>query len=701
MAYTIYFGFLPKNTTILQRNTPVFPDSSISSCYTFDVSQISYGANGDASFVISLNDVKIERGAIECFNAFFVKHKAKNGGVETTYYTPYQIINTDYTGSINVKITGRLAPYVKELSIKDDTTDVSLQWANLNFRDTYIKYGYKYNSILKSNGSVNFSTTGATDLYCKPETPIKCDILKYSEKVKHNISSIDDDFNTICMDTLWELAYIQPNTSVFSDDQTFPRTKKRTNNNGYIELPYFITCRPINSEYTWKIAGGGQYHDVVANYDTICDVYQSYIIGKQVVPLPPFLLNTGSTETYIDEDNKIIIIGPSLSNPYISTSQMFHETASTYVWGIRINELPAVYSGSVNSTNYTNNGLFTCYLQTFTANDLGTKSKNPYVNLHTQELRLSDNLGNYYTYPLINLGELEGIGVKTYMSFDAGTTFLYTCIDTAKATGSLYNTYMGKDYRGLSCAFNNTLMWETNLLKDYMAQNKNFYYQRNVLDHDKLVADEMTGIAKNYTGNIVSAIASGGASLLVGGITSMWNKTYDTMKEQLIDYPYKIATEDTQLDNLQSAPANIKGAFNDSLMYSNNRQMGIYIDFYIADEITVNTLFQQFIRKGIYINRYVNDTDAKNYLTITNNNYDRKYLKYAQANTNVLDTTATTLTSTVECERTCLGQLALNLINGCYVFYDNDSNATLIVANSQYENNIYNLYLTDTNNYFK
>ncbi len=700
MAYKIYLGFLPKNTTILQRSTPVFPDSSISNCYTCDVSQISYGTNGDASFVISLNDVKIERGAIECFNAFFIKHEAKVGGVTTIYYTPYHITKIDYSSSINVVINGRLSPYVKELSIKDTATDVPLEWSNLKFRDTYIKYGYKYNSILDSYGAVNFSTTGATDLYCNPELPITCDILKYSEKVIHNISILDDDFNRICADTLWELAYIQPNTSVFSDDQTFPRTKKPTNANGYIELPYFITCKPINSEYTWKIAGGGNYHDVVENYDKICDVYQSYIIGKQVVPLPPFLLNVGVTETSVDEGTKTIIIGPSLSNPYVSTSQMFHETASTYIWGFRVNELPKVYNGVVNSSNFTTNGLFDTYNQTFTATDLGKKNKNPYVNLHTQELRISDNLGNSYTYPLINLGNLEGISVNTYMSFDAGTTHLYSTIPSAKATGSLYNSYMSKDYRGLVSTFNNTLMWETNLLKDFMAQNKNFYYQRETLDYDKMVADEMTKTSMSFT-NLITGGIVGGAMGILGGIGKAYKDFYGVVKEQLIDYPYKIATEDTKLDNLQSAPANIKGAFNDSLMYSNNRQMGVYIDFYVASDITVSTLFEQFIRKGIYINRYVNDTDAKNYLTITNNTFDRKYLKYVQANTNVLDNTVTTLTNTLECERTCLSQLSINLINGCYVFYDNDSESTLVASNSQYENNIYNLYLTDTNNYFK
>ena len=718
MAYTIYFGYLPKSSLIVDRSTNIVVDTDLANLYNFEVSQISFTQNGGASFIIPQTQHKIDHMAFACYNAFFIKTmNYDDDGVYQGYsITTYDITDISYSQATNVKITGMLSPYNLALSLNYSSggDNTFMQWNKIKPFNTYISHGYAYDSILSSGSRARFSSNPDTDMYCKPNIKFNNDLLVYSEKLTHEIGANhggdDARFNEICKDTLWELAYILPNVSVMSNDtpavtqdMSFSVTKKKVNKNGFYELPYFITFRPVNSEWTWYVATSdpSPYKNLDDLFTGIVKAYEPYIVAKQIVPLPPFLLHENTTEFVINENTKQIVFNViGTGNPYLNVSQAYGWYEHTlvpdnfvYHWGVRVAQLPELFTAYVDKTNFTNRGLLKDYSTLYSASDLADKTKNPYILAHTQELRLSDNQGNSYTYPMINLGGYDDLRFVTYASFDAGDSFIYTTIEASYLSNSIYNIYQTQDYRGLISKYNNSVMWDADLLKDYMAQNKNFYKQRE-LQEQQFVADQIVALEQKTIMN--PTFAMGG----VIGAAFMLGNALQTAQANWNRYDTGIKNQDYQLDNLQSAPDKIAGSQNDTLFYSNNRQMGIYLDFYSANSLTVDIIFNDFIKYGIYINRVVSDTDAEKYYQITNNKYDRQYLKYVSGVTKLKPDDVGSVDKYLNsylCHDTCLKKLETMVQNGCYVF--KDTNADFKPYKSDSELNIFSTYLN--NNLFR
>ena len=697
MAYTIYFGYLPKSSLIVDRTTNIVVDNDLANLYNFEVSQISFTNNGGASFIIPLTQHKIDHMAFACFNAFFIKTmNYDDDGVYQGYsITTYDITNISYSQATNVKITGVLSPYNLALSLNYSSggDNKYMKWTYLDGFNAYIERGYRASSIIKpATQKVNFSSKADTDLYCMPPFDIKKNIFTYSEKIKYviaNGTAHDSDINEYFKDVLWEIAFLQYPAELVKGNHSstiWQKTGKYANNGGVVELPYFIICKPINTSIDFKFysSADNAWHSWAGDYDKMVDAYAVNILSKQVTFLPPFKLGAGDDIKYESLADRYEVNLASTSD-HGQISYIYNWDANDnplYVAVMRIKRVPYVFNGSVSINNFKTAGMITNEsTKTYSANDLADIDKNPYINLITQEIRLSDNQGKSYTYPLISLGSFNSLAFKTYVSYDLGEMWCYTTVNTSILYNSILNENFTKDYCGLLTRFNNSLLWNVDLLKEFMAQNRNFYNQREEIQYKtyaKVVKDWLiSGVdiaGKNYGGAI------GG---LMNGISRYW------------DYDTRVNLENYKLDNLQEAPDKIVGQENDTLFYSNNRQLGVYIDFYQTNDMVKKALYQDFIKYGIYINRLVNDTELHDFLYVNNGSYDKLNIKYFKGSLRLKPNSFDTnnYQNNYLCADTCLKKLESMLENGCYIF--KDSNGDFKPYKSDSELNIFNTYLNN------
>ena len=705
MAYTIYFGYLPKSSLIVARTTDIVKDTDLSSLYNIEVSQISFTKDGACSFICNQTQRKINQLAYACYNAFFIKTPNYDTDNELVGYsiTTYDIESIEYTSSVNVKITGTLSPYNLALYMQYNSasTNIPLIWNDIRCFNAYVERGYKYDSILNSFSKVNFSTNGDTDLYCLPPYTINKDIFSYSEKVKYTIASKtnhNNDFNNLVYNMLWEIAYILKDaTSTSSDGQNSTtiagnmiyETSKTVNNGGKLDLPYYIICKPLNTngyDFTVTDTNVSPSVDVswIDNYDALIKAYEPYVLAKQVTFLPPFLLDTTGDDVTISTSPNTIHFDFAPLNPHINDVNLYYYDGNTLERPRipLIAQLPYVFDGTVDLTNY--GDLFVSPIsKTYTVSDLADMDLNPYINLITQELRLTDNQANSYTYSLINLGNYSELHIKTYMSFDVGDMYAYSCIDTSYLSNSVLKEQATQDYRGLLSRYNNSLLWNKDLLAEFMSQNKNFYKIRDT---------EFENYVRNWFFNTTLSLgASVVAENILGGA-----KSVTTGYQGIKNYYTTIAKEDYNLDSLQSAPDKLGGSSNDTLFYSNNRQMGVYVDFYQTSRLVKHALWQDFIKYGLYINRYVTDDQAYYYTHFTGT-FDRKHLKYFKGVMRLkpfyrTETIGDKYKNSYLCTDTCLKKLETNLQDGCYIVKDSN-NDIFSPSDSANELEIFNAYI--------
>lgn len=700
MAYTIYFGYLPKSSLIVSRTTDIVKDTELANLYSNEVSQISFTKDGGCNFICEQTQRKITQLAYACYNAFFIKVPNYNsdGDLVGNTIIPYDIESVEYVGSVNVRISGTLSPYSLALYLQynNTSTNIPLIWNDIRCFNAYVERGYKYDSILNNVGKVNFSSNADTDIYCLPPYSINKDRFSYSEKVKYNIATktdYDNDFNDLIKDMLWEICYILPDavstssdglnsTTLFGNNISYDTTTKTVNNNSRIMLPYYVFCKPLlppHKYFTFEGNNGASGWGYV--YDEMVKAYEPYILAKQVTFLPPFLLDTTGDNVSIGTTTTNVTF--AVNNPYVITPEVCYYEGNTLKQKQLplIFNLPYVYDGTVNLNNY---GVFHSGLnQTYTKSDLGDMDTNPYINMITQELRITDNQNGSYTYNLVNLGRYDELHISTYMSFDIGTMYAYSCIDTSYLQASVLKSQATQDYRGLLTNYNNSLLWNSDLLKQYMAQNKNFYQIRNT-DFSKYVENWFFNTSTSLGLSMVAESVTGAVSSAKSGYLGVKNYWNDIKKE------------DYNLDNLQSAPDKLSGSANDTLFYSNNRQLGIYVDLYETSRLVKHALWQDFIKYGLYINRYVTDDQAY-YYTHFMSYYDRKHLKYFKGTLRLKpfyrgETIGDKYVNSYLCSDSCLKTMETYLQNGCYVVKDSN-NDIFNPSDSASELEIFNNYI--------
>ena len=698
MAYTIYFGYLPKSSLIMSRTIDIVKDTDLANLYSIDVSQISFTKDGGCNFICEQTQRKITQLAYACYNAFFIKVPNYNsdGDLVGNTIIPYDIESIEYVGSVNVRISGTLSPYSLALYLQynNASTNIPLIWNDIRCFNAYVERGYKYDSILNNVGKVNFSSNADTDIYCLPPYTINKDRFSYSEKVKYNVatkSDHDDDFNDAVKDLLWEVCYILRDATSTSADGTNSTTitgnmvyatTKTVNQNGTVELPYIIICKPLlepHKYFTFETSDGAQ--GWVLNYDRIVSAYEPYILAKQVTFLPPFQLDTTGDLVVFPTNTVHIEFAPT--NPHVHIAKVYYYEGNTLEehWLPIMANLPYVYDGTVDLNNY---GVFHSGLnQTYSGSDLSDMDSNPYINMITQELRITDNQNGSYTYNLVNLGRYDELHISTYMSFDLGEMYAYSCIDTSYLQASVLKSQATQDYRGLLTSYNNSLLWNSDLLKQYMAQNKNFYNIRNA---------DFSNYVENWFFNTSTSLGLSMLAESVTGAVSSAKSGYLGVR----NYWNNIKKEDYNLDNLQSAPDKLSGSANDTLFYSNNRQLGIYVDLYETSRLVKHALWQDFIKYGLYINRYVTDDQAY-YYTHFMNGYDRKHLKYFKGTLRLKpfyrgETIGDKYVNSYLCTDSCLKNIETYLQNGCYVAKDSN-NDMFNPSDSASELEIFNNYI--------
>lgn len=193
----------------------------------------------------------------------------------------------------------------------------------------------------------------------------------------------------------------------------------------------------------------------------------------------------------------------------------------------------------------------------------------------------------------------------------------------------------------LSITQDTTMPFAENQLDTYLANNKNFYQQRDInLSYQEKVAG--TNFGFGLAGNIVSGIFGGiGATQAKGGLFKTMlaeNAVKAGLGMAQTSVNYGLALEgienqriqsDLTLDNMRNAPQNAQGVNGNMFTMFNLNKYGIYAGFYQALKRDLAAADDQMFIYGYNYNRIDNVKNVDNI---------RHYFNYVRANLTTMST---------------------------------------------------------------
>lgn len=316
----------------------------------------------------------------------------------------------------------------------------------------------------------------------------------------------------------------------------------------------------------------------------------------------------------------------------------------------------------ISMTTLVANGYPTGYKTTDTISKSDFKSvNNPYITANTYMLKVRDMVGGEYSYTPLQLGHFDNLRFKVVESLTPDPTKTYVWVDpTITSDGLIAGHYAKENFMGLINSTDFSYPYSQNQLDIFLANNKNFFQQQEIermvstvngimgafgvntnqsyssgfnqsqgVSHSvgTRVTKNNWAMAQNFSlanqaGASDTIRASGsiaGKANIVGGIGS-------TIMSGVASY----MDMNFQIDNLRNAPtavSNVNGNIFFNLQYG---EFGFYIDLYTVNELTKKVMYQDFIRKGLYLNRFIESSEVSKYVSITINEYDKRYYKYVE-----------------------------------------------------------------------
>lgn len=205
---------------------------------------------------------------------------------------------------------------------------------------------------------------------------------------------------------------------------------------------------------------------------------------------------------------------------------------------------------------------------------------------------------NDFTYDLFALGDTN-LSVKYYESLGPSIVRSYIYIDPI----GLYNENTTKDFLGVVTANNFSLMYYTDQLASYIANNKNAWLQTTM----KVVAGVTSGVSQGVSKSIstVSAVPT-----FTSGLTSVFKATNSILQYTL------------SMDNLKSAPASVSNIQGDVNLLDSITNLEVGIEIWQALDVDIDRFNDYCIKFGYKLNSLLYLSD---YVNI------RKYWNYIQA----------------------------------------------------------------------
>lgn len=495
------------------------------------------------SFIIDIDDNSF-------FNVLWNKYNAVYFSDSTDEnYRIYRIEKLMYVSSKKVRVEATETIYNIIKSSFEVTSNINVSL--LKSHETFIRYGYAYDSILNAAGTANFSINGDTDLY----TPIGGEIVM---PLTRGLKAIEQNYGLETLTSwlnnnvrFWIVVYLQPDT--YRVDKKSVVLGKSTY--GGMSLPYAVLSCPFIPNNVYKLINRNTALDdetiSIENLFTFINaIDQSKIYAIKCYPYSMFM-RAGSASI---DDTNLIISNTTFANTYGTGLGFFYVK---YLNGSFIsNPITTDFAGFPKMSDST---------YAFSSNDLAT-SENPYIAGNTNMLAINDFMGNRKNLNLIWLGSYTQLLFKVVMPQLLETTTYY--VDFASnSSNSLYKNVPSNQMNYLVGSMNFSLSYTVDALNRFLGSNTNWY------------KSNMNTLKNNLSKIIVKGFSSlgGSAEKAVSEPTLLQaaqdvNASVTSFRTNLLIGAMDFATAkrnlNYQLENIENSPDELIQASTDIMLYN-------------------------------------------------------------------------------------------------------------------------------------
>lgn len=616
LPFKIYLANIPfLNKNYLITNRRQVKDSGIYNSVEINnvnfINNITYNRSylnvepTSISFIIDIDDNSF-------FNVLWNKYNAVYFSDSTDEnYRIYRIEKLTYVSSKKVRVEAVETIYNIIKSSFEVTSNINVSL--LKSHETFIRYGYAYDSILNTAGKANFSINGDTDLY----TPIGEEIVM---PLTRGLKAIEQDYGLETLTSwlnnnvrFWFVVYLQPDT--YRVDAKSVVLGKSTYEG--IPLPYAVLSCPFIPNNVYKLIN----RNTGLNDETISIKYlftfinaidQSKIYAIKCYPYSMFM-RAGSASI---DDTNLIISNTTFANTYGTGLGFFY-----------VKYLNGSFISNPITTDFTGYPKMCDSSYAFTKDDLAT-TENPYIAGNTNILAINDFMGNRKNLNLIWLGNYTQLLFKVVMPQLLETSTYYVDF-VSNSSNSLYKNVPSKQMNYLVGSMNFSLSYTVDALNRFLGSNTNWY------------KSNMNTLKNNLSKIIVKGFSSlgGSAEKALGEPTLLQaaqdiNASVTSFRTNLLTGAMDFVTAkrnlNYQLENIENSPDELIQVSSDIMLYNSVLKPRIYLVWYSATELQKELLLRNFLYRGLHLNKYIFSDSVNKYINITPNKYDKTYLKYVE-----------------------------------------------------------------------
>lgn len=555
---------------------------------------------------------------------------------------------------------------------------------------SFVEYGYYPYSILRGDGTVNWSKEMTTDLYCPPVQSIDKNVFQGRQKIAWDIFNLNNN-KTVDIITYrdvlnhgckhWVNIYVRTGSKIGDDTIgysylfNYQKFKKAMSEDNVAEcnmsppLPYEIITFSIADDRSYGFSTSMKEGGISGDENT---VYYSVVyldnlmerifntIGRENIlqitstPVPPFIDIATEGQDINVVDFKYFEIPYNANRDYylkpIKISGIDFKASDIYLF--RCNKLNGSLYNSLayeltDFSDLTGDIAYENLSYEYASSDL-TTIDNPYIALHTHDIVLTSPNGAKYTVNLLNLGLINKLILSLIYTFELGASNYLCGINLAESDLPYYVQNNGVNLIntsligvGLTGSNANSFVYSIDQLAEYLLNNKNFYLTRDAnvaLQREQLAVNNGTSVFSSllaFAATAIASVATGNPVPIIAGASSAIGNIVGTGVKSIAGVDAIQASLDNSnraLDNLANAPdklINASSPFTDII----TSDCGFYINFYTTTDVVKSNLLSDFINKGIYLNKYVSNITP--YLNISDSKFDKKYCKYIKVNADI------------------------------------------------------------------
>lgn len=679
LPFSIYLAnipFLNKNYLITNgkevKDTGIY--NSVEIINVNFINNITYNRNylnvepTSISFIIDIDDNSFFNVLWNRYNAVYFSDNTDEN------YRIYKIEKLMYVSSKKVRIEAVETIYniIKASFNVEQSIDISL----LKSHETFIRYGYAYDSILNASGQANFSINGDTDLY----TPLGEEIVMPLTK---GLKPIEQDYGLEILTSwlnqnvrFWVVVYLQPNT--YTVDTKSVVLNKSTYEG--MSLPYTVLSCPFIPGNVYKLINKNTGLDdetiSIENLFTFINaIDQSRIYAIKCYPYSMFM-RSGSASV---DDTNLIINNTTFANTYGTGLGFFY-----------VKYLNGSFISKPITTDFTGYPKMSDSTYVFTNNDLAT-TENPYIAGNTNILAINDFMGNRKNLNLIWLGSYTQLLFKVVMPQLLETSTYY--VDFASnSSNSLYKNVPPDQMNYLVGCMNFSLSYTVDALNRFLGSNLNWYKSNMNTLKNNLYKVIVKGLASFEKARSETSLLKATQDIMVSATSFRTNLLTGAM-----DFATAKRNLNYQLESIENSPDELIQVSSDIMLYNSVLKPSIYLVWYSATDLQKELLLRNFLYRGLHLNKYISSDNANKYINITTNKYDKTYLKYVEGDFDLYYNQPNQPKEAGMLDYKQLDKLSRLFSDGCKLVRYNTTSYTLNDNNFN-ENNIQNIIDEETFN---